>query len=486
MTGNWNRFLLAVLPLALGLGACSGSGSSGSVAEGGIGGTGISMGSVAEIGSVKVNGVKYDTTGATISLVDEDREWNDSDGDGIGKDISLGMIVRVEGSKSADGLSGTATRVIYADNLEGPIDEVDAIINPNMMVVLGQTVIVDNLTLDAYGNPLNGVASFKPGEIVEVSGHLDANGNIRATYIEKTGSGVLELKGWVDSVSVPYSFTINGLSVDTSAIGQEVGDLQGQFVEVVGSSYSNGVLVAASVELGLAALSTDDYDEAELSGIVTREVSAGEFMLGGQLVRHDGDTEFNGGLAAEIVPGVRLKAEGCLSGGVLLAQEIEFEDGIELAANILLKDEASHSIELDGLVDAAEVNVRVRVDDLLTEFEGAAGSFAELQAGQHVELRARQTSGGLLATKLSAAETADSALVLQGPVEQWDEVAATVRVLGVDAELHDPDLVSYEIDGRGTVSEAEFFDALVEGDLVELEGSLNGGTADWDSIELDK
>jgi len=270
-------------------------------------------------------------------------------------------------------------------------------------------------------------------------------------------------------------------------IGVEVSDLLEKFVTVEGESYdpNTGVLKARSVKVTSNSLGEVDYDEAELSGIVTREVSAGEFMLGGQLVRHDGDTEFNGGLAADIVPGVRLKAEGRLSGGVLLAQEIEFEDGIELAANILLKD-ADSGIELEGLVNAVEENVRVRVDDLLTEFEGAAGSFAELQAGQHVEVRARQTPDGLLATKLSAAETPDSALVLQGPVEQWDEVAATVRVLGVDAELHDPGLVSYEIDGRGTVSEAEFFDALVEGDLVELEGSLSDGTADWDSIELDK
>ena len=52
------RNLLAGLIIGMALASCGGGG--GQVAEGGIGGTGISTGTVTGFGSVYVNGVKYD------------------------------------------------------------------------------------------------------------------------------------------------------------------------------------------------------------------------------------------------------------------------------------------------------------------------------------------------------------------------------------------------------------------------------------------
>ncbi|MFO7593721.1 MAG: DUF5666 domain-containing protein [Pseudomonadota bacterium] len=475
MKNNWIIYSGFLPALLVGLASCS---DSGSVAEGGIGGTGISMGSVTEIGSIWVNGVEYDTTGATITFADDGVEVTDTQGTAGGDTLLRGMVVRVEGTKNVDGVSGTATRVSYADNLEGPIDEV---ITPNTLVVLGQTVIVDNLTLDANGNPLNDVASFTAKEVVEVSGHLDANGNIRATYIEKTGSDELELKGWVDSTTPPYSFTIGALTVDTSAIGREVSDLQGEFVEVSGSSYSAGELIASSVEISSAALSSDDYDEAEMSGIVTRVDSTTSFVLGGQQVSHGDGTEFNGGLSTDIAPGVRLEVEGSLSAGVLVADAIAFGDGIELAATVLGKDETTSSITLKGLLDANGQPLSVKVDDVLTEFEGIADSFAAIAVGNRVELRARDTGTELLALKLSVAEGGDTGVVLQGPLEEKDAVAGTVTVLGVSASGFE----RYEVENTGTVSETEFFSSIAVGDLLELEGELSGTEVLWKRVELD-
>ena len=67
--------------------SCGGGGGSGEVASGGIGGTGISSGAVTGFGSIFVNGVEFDTSGASITM------------GGISvseSDLKLGMVVEVQ------------------------------------------------------------------------------------------------------------------------------------------------------------------------------------------------------------------------------------------------------------------------------------------------------------------------------------------------------------------------------------------------------
>ena len=70
----------------------------GSVAGGGIGGTGISSGPIDGFGSIFVNGIEFEIGSALIVV----------DGvDSAEADLRLGMVVRVCGSWEADG-TGTA------------------------------------------------------------------------------------------------------------------------------------------------------------------------------------------------------------------------------------------------------------------------------------------------------------------------------------------------------------------------------------------
>ena len=130
-----NSILIALL--VIGMAACGGGTQ---LAGGGIGGTGISQGPITGFGSIFVNGVEFNTNNATII----------KDGTSIGplstsdlkKYLMVGMIVTVNGD-IANSISGIANTVSYAKELQGPIT---AITPPNALTVLGQSVIVDNLT----------------------------------------------------------------------------------------------------------------------------------------------------------------------------------------------------------------------------------------------------------------------------------------------------------------------------------------------------
>ena len=121
--------------LALSLSGCGGGGGGGGgdnqVSGIDRGGITIAQGPINGFGSVIVNGVRYSTTGATITIDDQP---------GTESDLRVGQVVRVEGRLDAGGATGTATRISYDDDVEGPIESID--VAAGTLVVLGQTVKV--------------------------------------------------------------------------------------------------------------------------------------------------------------------------------------------------------------------------------------------------------------------------------------------------------------------------------------------------------
>ena len=115
--------------------SCSGGG--GSIAGGGIDGTGTISG----FGSIIVNGSEFDTSNAVIVI--------DGEEIGIGDEVALdnldiGKVVNVEGSPGEDDESFVANRVIYSNNAKGPVQNINTIdIKTKEIVVLGQTVILN-------------------------------------------------------------------------------------------------------------------------------------------------------------------------------------------------------------------------------------------------------------------------------------------------------------------------------------------------------
>jgi hypothetical protein len=247
-------------------------------------------------------------------------------------------VVAVEGWMSRDSTRFTADRVVYSDNVVGPVASVgpvDPDTNEKEIEVLGQIVVVNFITkfqpdtFDFYSIAVN--------DVVEVSGYIDDTGAVRATFIEKTGvfnTGVaVEVKGSMLNLhTVNKTFEINNLSIDYAQADlsglPESQFAEGLFVEVEGTLDTlDGKMMATKILLG-DELESEDGDEFEIMGYVTEIISNAdiiEFKVGNQVVHIDpGSAVFVDGDAGDIAAGARLEAEGSIEGGILYADEIEF------------------------------------------------------------------------------------------------------------------------------------------------------------------
>src|SRR5262245_1957765 len=230
----------ALVALLLAITACSG-GSGNSLA--GIEGTGFAQGTITGFGSIFVNGIEFSTAGASISI--DGRNATESE-------LRVGQVVSIAGRINDDGRTGTATTVVADDQLEGPVQSIDTA--AGTFVAMGRTVHVDGGT--SFDSGLTGLVDLHVGDVVEVSGFLDAANEIRATRIErKAPGGEFEITGTITSVDTANKiFNIGDLAVDYS--GATLNDLPGgtpavsQLVEVKGSGYTAaGVLLSTRVEL---------------------------------------------------------------------------------------------------------------------------------------------------------------------------------------------------------------------------------------------
>ena len=364
------------------------------MAGGGIGGTGvISSGRITAFGSVEVNGTNFDTSNAKVIINGVKVGVGD---DAVPDNLELGMVVTVEGRMKDDG-SFVADRVIYSANVIGPVESISDIdATTKEIVVLGQTVIVNVVTL-FEGTDFNAITE---DDVVAVSGYVDDNGIIRATFLEKTGdiTSILEFEvtGFVENLDTDLkTFMINGLIIAYSSIPDD--DLpegipaDDQFVEVQGELVA-GELIATSIALG-DELDGEDGDEVEIMGFVTEVISENDiikFKIGNQEVHADSDPDvviYVDGDPSDITPGQLLSAEGSLEDGILVAVEIEFwepdqtevEGIIDEVVFIDIDGELFPEFTLEGREDqVVETNAETVFEDIDKE---------EIEAGINIEVK---------------------------------------------------------------------------------------------------
>lgn len=301
-----------------------GGGGGTTTADGGMGGTGISVGTITGFGSVFVNGVEFSTTGALIT-----KNGNSSDE----SELRIGMVVAVHGTFDANGTTGTASQIDFNDDLEGPIQSLGP--TAQSLVVMGWTVKVNTGT---HYEGVTGLSDLHEGYVIEVSGLPQADGTILATYIELkstsyTPGDEIEVKGTISNLDIfAKNFQIGDLTVDYSTLGPDHlpsgGLSDGLFVEVKSTTgFVGDVLVASEVELEDSGIHSSEGTEVNLEGFVTRFVSAVDFDVNDQPVTTTDATVFEHGTQTSLGPNVRLEVEGRLdSNGVLIARQISFEN----------------------------------------------------------------------------------------------------------------------------------------------------------------
>lgn len=380
--------------------ACGGGGIN--VADGGISGTGITMGRITNFGSIIVNGVEFDVDNASFI-----RDESASTGQ---EEFSVGEFVVIKGSIDANGTIGTADEVIFTNEIEGAVTTVDLV--NNTIEVLGQQVIIDQLTVFIDFNVLG---DLQAGNIIEVSGVKGSSGAIKATSVKFKSAAFIdgdsenELKGIVTSIDlIAKTFLINNITIEyANATLEGFGQQElanGQYVEVESNSMIvANVLVADEVELEDGE-ELEDGTEANIEGQVTRYESSTDFDVNGFTVTTNSNTEYSDGDVNDFAVGVSIDVEGDVnSSGVIVAESISFEgDDNELEGFIESIDEGLNQLVVSGqavVIDASTI----MVDG--SDLKVSPLTINNLNVTDRVEIKGSfLTDGRFLASKLERKE----------------------------------------------------------------------------------
>ncbi len=380
--------ILGLCSLFLLLIACSNS------SGGGVGGSGIiNRGTISEFGSIVVNGTDFDTSEATIIVDGQNLGVGDAV---VLANLDIGRVVTVIASEGNEEETAIAERVLYSDEVSGPVLSVTTI-NPGTkeLAVMGQIVVINALTQFKTID----FETITSNDVVEVSGYYDDVGTIWATFVEKIGEFTpgltYEVKGFIQSLDINrLTFLINGLEVDYSDSGVSLpGEPleNGLLVEVEGILDGTGLnMFAQSISIE-DDIGEENADEVEVTGFVTAVASPDEFTVGTQDVVVEAGAEFVDGTQADIALGVKLEAEGTLEDGILFAEEIEF----------WLPDQIEVEGELTELVSQYAFTVEDQEVATTNDTVWEDGDPDDLILGVNLEIKGRMQGDILVADKVS-------------------------------------------------------------------------------------
>ncbi|MEJ2393510.1 MAG: DUF5666 domain-containing protein [Candidatus Thiodiazotropha sp.] len=393
---------LLVVASSLLLTSCGGGG--GTVAEGGIGGSGISMGRVAQVGSVYVNGTQYNTDNTQFII--------DGDNTSTLNDIGVGMVVRVTGSRDTTTNTGVAESVVYDSLLLGPVD---VIFNSSTshIGVMGQAVhinedtVFENTILD---DPQT-LETLALNALVEVSGFPDTQtGEILATRVElKSSVSTYKVSGIASDVDPNNisQFDIGGLTIDASSSISSI-PAAGSYVAVESSlppdtSSTPPLFTPESISIignGDGTVAADGA-QVDMEGVITSGLDSNDlFVVNGQIV--DASLTPLSGETLQLAAGRVVEIDGVMNGTILLAETIT----LEVSTN--------EREELAALLQSGAVNIAASTVTIMgktihitnsTIFENDLGgsstfSLSDLAVGDYLEAKVYDNNGELTATKL--------------------------------------------------------------------------------------
>lgn len=314
---NRREALLALVATAL-LPACGG----GDVAGVSSGGTGsYTTGVIVGLGSIIVNGIRYDDTAASVSLDGQSSS---------AADLQLGMVVRIRGSAvtpaaTAGALAtATASSIACGSEWKGPITDVD--VSGNTFRMFGQTVHVLATTVFTGGS----FSGDLDGREAEVYGFIDpTDGSLQASRVEIEDSPLerYRISGVVADLTAT-TFLLGSALIDHDAAIKPASLANGQLVRVeLQTTPVAGAWVAVEVKVEDYSDELDDQDEAEIEGSITSFTSPQAFSVNGIPVDASGITP-----PAGLALGVRVEVKGAVVNGSVVATDIEIEDESELEA----------------------------------------------------------------------------------------------------------------------------------------------------------
>ncbi|CBL45802.1 Hypothetical protein HDN1F_22190 [gamma proteobacterium HdN1] len=414
----------------------------------------VVRGTIDGFGSVIVNGVRYNTDGADFKVKEKS---------GTQADLRVGQVVTL----LADGT--TATHVIYDLSLEGPIS---AFNGQNGFQVLGQNVITNSLTIFED----TALAALGVGSQVEVSGYVDASGNLVASFVglDSDDNDEVELRGTISHLDESAkTFQLRGQKINFSNVSEW--DLEGATlrdglrVEVEGS-LSGLVLNATSIEA-----EDEDFDEGTkltISGLISGlDINTKTLLVNGVKVQFSANTKLDDFNLSALVDGLSIEVEGRVDAqGVLIAEEMDLADTSEISveasiSNIEKTDEFSGKIIVLGLEISVDMRTRMRDDG---NRHNTMFNFGSLRTGDKIELTLIKEGQNYRALKLERDNDDSSEVKLELPASLINFANGTA--LGVSF----------------SVAAGVHFPSVIPADVqVEMKGHFNGGVLIVREIEID-
>ena len=379
--------LLAWLMAAAGLLSACGGGGGGSAATPTA--AALSSGTISGLGSIIVNGVRYETVGSQVLDADDGST-------AITTPLRIGMTVSVEQSGTdALTLRPIAGKILVQSGIKGV-----ASYTGSTLTVAGMPVTTDTSTilLGTTGAVTN--LTTLNNQAVEVYGLPQADGSLLATLIEaEIGLLNVQMVGTVQSIDTTAKTLVLGttaapITVNYASITPPSGLATGSVIVVrAATNTTANTYTASSLQIRSGTASTytsyaSNYsgttrvhnERNELYGAVSDKtlISSGGTVTGCTLKIQGIQVQASSpALCDSIANGTYVEAKGTLSNGVLAATKIEFEggqsngysddwndndsDGLHHRSLSALSTptelQASRSFEMYGAISCSAVNV---------------------------------------------------------------------------------------------------------------------------------
>ena len=415
----------------------------------------VYSGPISGFGSVIVNGMRFETVGASLS---------DDDGSPVRlQDLALGMSVNIDGTVDDNTGRGRAKSLSLVHGNTGAITSIDR--SSQTITVMGLTIKTNTAT--AYKN----VASFSAlavGDAVEVYGTLQSDNTVLATLIEKeTGTYTNRAVGRVSNLDTKAkTFKIGSLVVNYGT-ATVIGTLaEGRQIRVTATQGPvNNVLIANSIKVTDGAAygsSVASGTFLKIKGVAEAAPINGLLTVSGTRV-NVAQATYEGGTS--IVAGALLEIKGTWDGTVLQASKVELERNDRDNDGYIDRNELYGSVSSITTSNGKTLVVISGVTVDVTQAYFKNGSLAQLAVGVPVEVKGSVQGSVFIASKVEF-KSGSNASPGDFDYEQFGQVTDFVSV------------ANFKVNGvRVDASNARFEHGtaanLANGVYVEIKGSQN-------------
>jgi hypothetical protein len=450
-------------------------GGSGGSASLGSNSTAAYSGPIAGLGSIVVNGVRFETVG--VGVEDSDDIYGTQT---FKNSLSLGMTVALAGSVDETSKTGSPSKIRVVGGVRGKVSATTA---TSISTLNGQTVLVDTSTV--YAGLRSTLASLAVNDYVEIYGVTQSNGDFLATRVVSSASitapNKLAIRGTIDSIPSANRYVVRTSSTTTVTVACDSAATPACLIKPSGVTLVATTSTVAGTPVRVIAADTTSLSAGVLTAVKIQSLSQDQLTnftgvtpaytkIKGytSLVGTDwyvGSTKVTG---LTFTAGQFVEVKGTMVNGVLQATTVETESN-RTVNNVPYKN------ELYGAVSAKSGNTftvqGVSVDASTATFTG--GTLAALANGNYVEIKGTVSNGVLTAITVDIKSStspssntifANAQFEVYGTVSGWTNASAAFTLTTLNASS-----VVY----NAIASNANISGTVANGSVVEVKGYLD-------------